>query len=136
MSVRYNYNRQLSPPAPFVNLTVSRPDGVSRSSTVVPAQIDTAADFTVIPESLVEELKLVQLDQITVEGFGGHRTVVPTYLVIIVLHDFSPILVRVIASRNESFVLLGRDVLNQFRTLLDGPNTVLELDQPIVMNSP
>jgi predicted aspartyl protease len=129
MSVRYNYNQQVSPPAPFIQLSVSRPDMDVGASASVPAQIDTAADFTVIPESLVEMLHLVQLDQIAVEGFGGHLSVVPTYLVKLSIHDFSPVFVRVLVGRNEPFVLLGRDVLNQFRLILDGPKAVFEIDQ-------
>ena len=27
---RYNYNRQVTPPAPFVNVTMAQPDGAGR----------------------------------------------------------------------------------------------------------
>lgn len=46
--IRYNDNRQIIPPAPFVHLKIERP--ASDGATVeVPAQIDCAADITVIP---------------------------------------------------------------------------------------
>ena len=46
--IRYNYNRQINPPAPFVHVTIERPafDG---ATVEIPAQIDSAADITVIP---------------------------------------------------------------------------------------
>ena len=69
--IRYNDNRQIIPPAPFVHLTIERP--VSDGTTVeVPAQIDCAADMTVIPWHVVEELQLVQFGEQTVGGFGGY----------------------------------------------------------------
>ncbi len=34
---------------------------------------------------------------------------------------------RVIADRDEPYVLLGRDVLNHFRVELDGPNLIVEI---------
>ena len=56
--VRYAFNRQVTPAAPFVHLSVSAPsDGAP--SVEVPARIDTGADVTVIPGRLVDELKLV-----------------------------------------------------------------------------
>jgi hypothetical protein len=36
--------------------------------------------------------------------------------------------IKVIASHDEQFALLGRDVLNLFKILLDGPNLALELN--------
>jgi hypothetical protein len=40
----------------------------------------------------------------------------------------SPRLVKVLASLEEPYVLLGRDVLNHFRITLDGPNLVLDIE--------
>ena len=58
--VRYTYNQQVSPPAPFVHVSVRPPRGGATGITV-PAQIDTAADLSVIPGRLAEELPLVLL---------------------------------------------------------------------------
>jgi hypothetical protein len=41
------------------------------------------------------------------------------------LKNREPSLVRVLADPNESVAIVGRDVLNQFRIVLDGPNQVL-----------
>jgi hypothetical protein len=35
---------------------------------------------------------------------------------------------EVLANRDELYVLLGRDVLNRHRIVLDGPQLVLEID--------
>ena len=127
MSVRYKYNRQLSPPAPCVYVSLGRPDDINLSIRDVPAQLDTAAYMTAVPMAVVEQLQLVQLDQTAVAGFGGHVSVAPIYLVNLAINDFPAGLVRVLADRDEPFVLLGRDILNRHRVLLDGPNLILEI---------
>lgn len=127
MKVRYSYNRQVTPPAPFVHVTVSRPNDANIALTDLPAQIDTGADFTVVPVSVAEQLNLVQLDQTPILGFGGHVMLVPTYLVGLAVRPFDAIILPVIAQRDEPFVLLGRDILNRYHLELDGPNLAIEL---------
>ena len=77
--VRYAYNQQVVPPAPFVHVTVRSPqegaDGI-----VVPAQIDTAADLTVIPGQFVEILRLAPLGSVSAVGLVGHSMTLPTLL--------------------------------------------------------
>jgi hypothetical protein len=44
--MRYNYNRQVSPPAPFVHVTIAVPGEIA-SLQDQPAQLDCAADRSV-----------------------------------------------------------------------------------------
>ena len=124
--IRYNYNRQVNPPAPFVHVAIERPT-VGGTTIEMSAQIDSAADISVIPWGVVDELQLVQFGEQVVGGFGGYTLEIPTFLIRIGLRGqpLSPL--KVLASREESFVLLGRDVLNRFHLVLDGPNLVLEV---------
>lgn len=124
--VRYNYNQQVSPPAPFVHVSVRAPHE-GAAETAVPAQVDTAADLTVIPGRLVAELQLLPLDLVSALGFGGHLMTLPTYLVEIRVRELPPVQVKVLASPDEPYALLGRDVLNRFVVTLDGPNLVVEI---------
>jgi hypothetical protein len=43
------------------------------------------------------------------------------------VHNLPVQLVEVVASPGESWVLLGRDILNAHRALLDGPQLFLEI---------
>ncbi len=124
--IRYRCNEQVEPPAPFLHISLRRPDG-SGTAIDLPAQLDTAADRTVIPARVVEQLQLVRLREIPVAGFGGSVALLPTYLVQAAIHQLQPHAIEVIASPGESYVLLGRDLLNQFRVLLDGPNLLFEI---------
>jgi hypothetical protein len=124
--IRYAYNRQVEPPAPFVHVTIRRP-GPGQASDERPAQIDTAADRTVIPGDLVGQLGLVPLDELPVAGFGGPVLLVPTFLVELSIRGLPTWQVEVIARDREPYVLLGRDVLNRQRLLLDGPDLAVEI---------
>jgi hypothetical protein len=124
--IRYNYNRQVEPPAPFVYVSLRCPE-TGKAVDNLPAQVDTAADRTVIPGSLVDRLDLVPLDELRVAGLGGQTFVSTTYRIELTLRELSPQTVEVIAHPEEPFVLLGRDVLNRHRLLLDGPGLALEI---------
>jgi hypothetical protein len=78
--IRYAYNRQVEPPAPFVHVSLRCAD-TGQAVSNLPAQIDTAADRTVIPGYLVERLGLVPLDELPVAGFGAQVFLIPTYYV-------------------------------------------------------
>ena len=124
---RYRYNYQVIPPAPFAYASVGAPvEGAS--SVEFPAQLDTAADLAVIPWRIVEELRLSQLGEFEALGLGGHVMTMPTFLVQIQLRGLAPQVVKVLASPEQPYILLGRDVLNRFRVTLDGPNLVLEIE--------
>lgn len=124
---RYRYNRQVSPPAPFVYVSVcAAVEGTAAAE--CPAQLDTAADLTVIPSRLVEDLQLDQLSEFPILGVDGHLSTLPTFLVQIRIRELSPRVVEVVASPLEPYVLLGRDVLNHFRITLDGPNLVFDIE--------
>jgi len=124
--IRYKYNQQVSPPAPFVHVTIRRPVDETFVRDI-PAQIDTAADMTVIPWRIVDELQLLQHDEIETLGFDGHVASVTSFLVQLQVHELEPLAVEVLASRDEPYVLLGRDVLNACRVVLDGPGLILEI---------
>jgi predicted aspartyl protease len=126
MMARYRFNEQVKPPAAFVYASVTRPDG-GASTRELPAQLDTAADFTVIPAAVVNELKLRQVSEISVAGFGGAVSLVPTYVVDVQVRDLDSKRIEALASEHERYMLLGRDVLNCFRVVLDGPNRVVEI---------
>ncbi len=125
--VRYNYNQQVFPPAPFVYVTVNRPDGPA-SGVLLPALLDTAADRSVIPYSVVSSLRLVQLDETPIVGFGGHVTTVPTYFVEVQIRHLTAREVEAVASPDEPYCLLGRDILNGLRISLDGPGLTMEIE--------
>jgi hypothetical protein len=124
--IRYTYQAQLQPPAPFVNVRLQN----LATGTVLPslpAQLDTAADRSVLPEGLAKFLNLPQVGIMNFGGFGGVTFSLPVYAVLLGIHDLPPRAFKVAGHPNESWLLLGRDVLNGYRIVLDGPKLALEI---------
>ena len=71
---------------------------------------------------------LSQIGIVSIGGLGGVVHSLPTYAVWLGVHDRSPTAFKVVGSPDESWVLLGRDVINAERLFLDGPGLALELD--------
>ena len=89
--------------------------------------MDCAADRTLLPESIVKVLALPQIGALIIGGVGGATQTMPSYPVELGIHNWPAIVVEVVASPGESWILLGRDVLNAHRILLDGPQLVIEI---------
>ena len=116
--IRYSYLAQLQPPAPFVYVTLRNPvTGAEQRD--VPAQLDSAADRTLLPESIAKGLALPQIGMIVIGGVGGIVQSMPSHPVEITFHNLPAVILEVIASPGESWVLLGRDVMNLHRIILD-----------------
>ena len=121
----YKYNSQVQPPAPFVYVTLENAaDGNKLED--VPAQVDSAADRSVIPLSLIKVLGVAQMGTLTVGGFAGMTIAVPTFVVGLGIREFPIHIVKVLGA-DEPWVLVGRDVINAHRLLLDGPQSNLEI---------
>ena len=128
--IRYRYTKQLTPPAPFVYVSM-RCAATGALLSRLPAQIDTAADRTILTRQVVATLGLAEDGRARFQGFGSEIIELPLYLVEVRIQDFRPLLVRAVLGAAESHILLGRDVLNAHRVLLDGLELSLEVDQPV-----
>jgi hypothetical protein len=124
--IRYRYTTVLSPPAPVVNVTVVCPATGNRLE-AQPAQVDTGADCTVLPGPTVTALGLAEDGHLQVQGFTGKVVELPVYLVDVHVHDLPAVTVRAVLGENDRLIILGRDVLNSHRLLLDGPGLALEI---------
>jgi hypothetical protein len=119
----------MDPPAPFVNVSLVHPvtDAVMSP---VPAQVDSAADRTVVPARLVEMLGLPQVGEREVGGLGGHIETFPIYAVRISVHDRPAQLLSVLSCAGEPWILLGRDCINAHALLLNGPGLTPGIQAP------
>ena len=90
-----------------------------------PAKLDTGADISAIPVSAVNQLRLLSIRTIPVEGYSGDAIPVQTYA--LVLNVASARFRMEVIAISESHALLGRDVLNYFYTRLNGPDLTFDL---------
>ena len=108
------------PPAPLARVTL-RALNNGNAVTDVPMLIDSGADVTLIPESFVDDLRLHLDPNVNheLEGFDGHMSMAKSVQLDLVF------LGRTFRGRflvvNSQSGILGRNVLNRFALLHDGP---------------
>ena len=124
MIMQYN-NTNFNPPAPIIKTQISHPSGKYEEINFE-MQIDSGADMTCIPESIVELIPNLRSGSINVLDYNGKLTTRITKYIIIVIGN-QRLLTNAILVENE-IGLLGRDILNKYRTILDGPNLKFNLE--------
>lgn len=110
----YRYTPQRDrPDAPFMQITLKNP-AIPNNRVNCPALLDTGADNTFVPKNLLLSSLVVQARGRSREfqGFGGLQESLP--YVISIMMDERAINSIEVWSWNGRFVLVGRDVLNQF----------------------
>ncbi len=90
------------------------------------AKLDTAADISAIPASLVNAFALEAFSQTIVSGYEGRPMTIPTYMVGIELPE-ARIRRAEVVSVSEDYALLGRDILNHLYIDLAGPDLMFEI---------
>jgi predicted aspartyl protease len=86
----------------------------------VPALIDTGADVTAIPVTAVRRLRLYAVGRIEVEDIHARVETVELYTVQLAITDL-PVREMEVVSTEQPFIILGRDWLESYYLLLNGP---------------
>lgn len=126
MPTVFRYVESETPPAPYGLATLAGFHGDVAND--LPVKMDSGADRTVVPTELVKRLKLDEMERREFEGLGGDRVTLSIVRLRIAIRGCRELVVDAAASEGEPQVLLGRDVMNCFRIILDGPNLRLEID--------
>jgi predicted aspartyl protease len=116
------YDAQLyQPPAPVALLTLRTLDGRDQTLSNVPALLDTGADVTLIPRWAVEQLGLTrQADEsVRLAWFDGSTRSVESVELEAAFQGGR--FQGRYALTDEPHGVIGRNVLNYFRLLFDGP---------------
>jgi aspartyl protease len=119
------FDRSFIPPAPVADVLIAHPVS-NATSRPLRGKLDTGADLTVIPETLVAVLALVGRAHVWARGYDGTYSQRPVYYVRLTLEGHDLPAVRCIAA-DRTNVLLGRNVLNRFIITLDGKNLRFDL---------
>ncbi|MBI3863031.1 MAG: retroviral-like aspartic protease [Planctomycetia bacterium] len=115
-----------APPAPVARVVLRRADGTATASDI-PMLIDSGADVTLIPKSALAVLGLVGAGQryqlVAFDGTTSECEAVHADLILLNRRFRGQYLLI-----DHDVGILGRDVLNHLRLLLDGP--ALTWDEP------
>jgi hypothetical protein len=94
----------------------------------VPAVLDTGADRTCIPMSVFAKLGELNFEygEVGVQGAVGVVEKKPTFVVHLKFAECDFLDLEVIAL-DEEFALIGRDLLNRHKIILDGPESEFQI---------
>ncbi len=122
MTARFDYDTSRQPPAPVLPVRVGGPG--QAPAVLLGFLVDSSADISVVPEAVVRDLRLPAVGQITVRGVGSSSRRATVYVAEIEAAGVRRI-VEVLGLGEEA--LIGRDVLNEWTTVLRGPGRILEI---------
>ena len=118
------YSSDFLPPAPTLEVVIC--NAQTGATATVLAKLDTGADGSVIPATLVEQLGLIPFDRLVSIAFDGSAEEQLSYLVDLSFAERTFTDLEVIAAP-LAYVLVGRDILNQVVTILNGPDQLLDI---------
>ena len=116
------------PPAAVVSVTLQNPSE-PRLKLQLEGVLDTGSDVTAVPVPIVRRLKLRKRTRIPVGGLDGYQLERDSYLVNLEFGN-KRMERRVVITWLGDFLVLGRDVLNEFTLLIDGKMRQFELRDP------
>jgi hypothetical protein len=111
-------------PGPYLTVRISW----NGNSADRPGLIDSGADLSFVPNDLVSVLGMQKVSELPVRGIRGPEEDQDTYIVRMEFHGFSFASVEV-ATIDYPFCLIGRDVLSDLVTELDGPGLQFKLSR-------
>ncbi len=124
---QFDYDFAYDPPAPVIPIGIANPDD-DRPPLRLHALIDSGSDATLIPLSFLQRIGTYSGEQVSFRGVTGSRMIADVYRVLIHMPIGISYGIRAVATRSSGEVILGRDVLNQWRITLDGPGETVEIE--------
>ena len=116
---------EFAPPAPAFSIVVSYAGNI----TTLPALIDTGADCTVIPQSIVSLLSLRKISSnVKVKTANNQRSLCSMYKADLRFLDFNFPNHPIVSIQRRNVVLIGRDILNLFKATFDGPTAQFSIE--------
>lgn len=122
MTIELAYDDAYHPPAAVLPVLVARPG--ADAAMLVPGLVDTGADCSLVPLSVARQLALPRVGDLEVQGVAGGRAMAPVHAAFVEIAS-SRVLVRLAALEHE--LIVGRDILNRLKVLLDGPRLCIRL---------
>ena len=125
--ITFPYDQAYDPAAPVCQVTLSV-SSTGRLASMM-AMIDTGADASIVPVSYLRQIVARRAFEASLRSQWGERRRVYLYLVDLHLENLTLPGVYVVGDDQGDEVVLGRDVLNRLRLLLDGPKQVAQLQE-------
>jgi predicted aspartyl protease len=122
----FQYDATYEPPAPTAKVVFAQV-GAGPDAARVEAQmlIDTGADISLIPHSVVDAIRAAPTGRtMEVMSFDGHKSARPVVAASMHLGKYKMNVEFLLHDDGETTGIIGRNVLNLFYVVLDGPTAV------------
>ena len=126
--MKQSYSRDYFPAAPVFQVTFI--SEMQLSIGPFAALVDTGTDVTAAPIAYLEKIKAPAARAAFVQPHWGERYAVSLFAVDLRIGEWTLPGIEVIGDVKGNEVILGRDVLNKLRVLLDGPAQTTEILEP------
>jgi predicted aspartyl protease len=121
----YPYDAAYDPAIPICDVTLMVP--VTGRHAELSAIVDTGADGTIVPIRYLRRIGARRAFEANLRSQWGERRTVFLYLVDLTIGELALNGVYVVGDELGDETVLGRNVLNRLRVLLDGPRAVMTL---------
>lgn len=123
--ITFPYDQTYDPAAPVCRISLYVPATGQRVN--VDAIIDTGADATIVPVRYLRQIAARRTFEATMRSQWGERRRVYLYLVDLQLETLTLPGIYVVGDDQGEEIILGRDLLNRLRIILDGPHRVSQI---------
>ncbi len=123
---RYLYIKEYKPPFPSVPIIFRNDERGLRTETAN-ALLDTGSDGSLVPISYLQQILAPAVTNTRIRSHWGEWRSVQLFLVELELGDLHLPNIFVVGDEDGDEIILGRDVLNKLRVLLDGPANLVEI---------
>ena len=118
--MKYPYSSRYQPPCPVVEVVLSNSEEGLRTAEMN-ALLDTGSDGSLVPLAYLQQILAPALVDARIRSHWGEDRAVQLFLVDIELGDLRLPGILVVGDEQGDEVVLGRNILNKLRLVLDGP---------------
>lgn len=118
--MKYPYSSRYQPPCPVVEVVLSNSEEGVRTAEMN-ALLDTGSDGSLVPLAYLQQILAPALVDAHIRSHWGEDRAVQLFLVDIELGDLRLPGVLVVGDEQGDEIVLGRNILNKLRLVLDGP---------------
>ncbi len=116
----YPYLENYPRPIPALEIRLGYPEESLRYGPIM-AIVDTGADGTLLPQRWLNEINAPLVDEVSLRSHWGESRIARVYSVDLGIGELRLPGVEVVGDELGDEALLGRNVLNRLKLLLDGP---------------
>lgn len=124
--MKYPYDTSYYPAFPAVTVILHNLEN-ERHTVSLPALLDSGADGTLVPLQYLEEILAPVITETRIRSHWGEWRHVEQFLVEIEIDKLRLSNVLVVGDEVGDEIVLGRDVINKLRILLDGPQRMVDV---------